>query len=288
VAIYLSFGFDDERPFGQLAKTDKGAEFRKKKMAFLKRFMDTFDTEEIPRTLFILGDYLNNCQLDVAPGELEDIYLRPLNDIAQHSYSHGMIKRIEGYATDRPIMTPADFLADVKKANDVLQAILDVKPSGLRIPLGYDNDLSDIPEIVQELKELGFSYVSSDLRASDSFNAPLTASRQPHCYTNIGCPGVAELPSHGWQDVVFTQEKSQALLGRTPPAPKEIIEHFVGLFDRARQLELPDVYISLCLHPWAVMDYDPNLEILLTVARTAREQQIEIITYSDVAKKIIS
>ena len=77
-------------------------------------------------------------------------------------------------------------------------------------------------------------------------------------------------------------------MGRTPPAPKEIIEHFVGLFDRARQLELPDVYISLCLHPWAVMDYDPNLEILLTVARTAREQQIEIITYSDVAKKIIS
>lgn len=288
MAIYLSLGFDDERPFGQLAKSEKGGEFRQKKMSFMEFLMDTLDKEVIPRTFFILGDYLDNCQPQISLAELRSIYLRPLNEIAQHSYAHGMIKRIEGYATDRPIMTPIEFLADVKKANDVLKAILDIKPLGLRTPLGYDNDLSDLPEIVKGLNELGFLYVSSCLRASDSFNAPLTANRQPHSYQNVGQPLVAELPSHGWQDVVFTKEKSLALMGRAPFAPFEIIEHFTELFKTARQLELPDVYIALCLHPWAVMDYDPKLRIIRDIVEIAREQNITIITYGNVAIRILS
>jgi hypothetical protein len=49
------------------------------------------------------------------------------------------------------------------------------------------------------------------------------------------------------------------------------------------EIEAERVSIALCLHPWAVMEYDPELELLLKISESARQKGFEILSYGQVA-----
>ncbi|MFH0869482.1 MAG: polysaccharide deacetylase family protein [archaeon] len=292
--IKLSFGYDTERPYGQLALTPEGEAFRTRQVKIVRDLIKTFDFEGVPRTFFILGQYLERCQPQFSAERLRDIFSpekHPLNDVQQHSYSHPIFRKIPAKPNNVPVTT-AEFLKDLEKANQIIGEILGVKPTGLRTPLGYHCDLSDMPELVNGLVHMGFDFVSSDLRSIDSIDAKLRADRQPHTYEHIGQPGIVEIPSSGWQDVIFTPEKSKFYLDGRTFSTDDIVDHYTALFSQAKRMarSMPEgktVYVSLCMHPWAVMEYDPKLEAHKRIINTARTKGIEIVPYREIADAIL-
>ena len=50
----LSFGYDTERPYGNLADTEKGRAFRQKQLVFVRKLNGMFEEQNCPRTFFIL------------------------------------------------------------------------------------------------------------------------------------------------------------------------------------------------------------------------------------------
>lgn len=288
---FLSFGFDTESPYGTFASTIEGKDLRKRQIELVQRINQVFDNHDAPRTFFILGAYLDACLEDNSPSELREIHNKnnPLVEIQQHSFSHLIFRIIKG-KEGRHVATPREFGKNLEKANETLERILGVKPNGLRTPLGYHHDLSDMSEILEGLSRLGFRYVSSDLRSERTIFGDVVPERQPHTYGSVGFPNLVEIPSHGWQDTIMIPAKAQNYLGRKPFTFEEMIEVFANLFREANTLltkrDEKTVYLSLCLHPWAILNYDPNLELQKRVIDMARKEGFEIKTYGQVADSV--
>lgn len=290
--VKLAFGYDDERPYGKLAETEAGRALRRKNLAFVQKLVQFFEKRRIPRTFFILGDYLERCLEKFSIGGLRTIYApqSPLMDIQQHSYSHWPVKPIPE-DVNRPIASPNNFGRDVTVASIFIHSILGVKTCGLRTPYGYAEDLSNEQQILKELSIRDIKFVSSWLRGSDgTLEAELTLERQPHTYGHIGYPRLVEIPSHGWQDVIFTKEKARALLNKSPLTQTEIKQYYENLIRRGLYLteEKSPIYICLCLHPWAVMEYDPDLSIHDYLLTRAQDLGVEIVSYSQIAEEILN
>lgn len=288
--VILSFGYDTERPYGEWAKTGEGKDFRKKQINFIQKLTNLLDKENVPRTFFILGNYLDLCLEEFSKEELRKIYNKDnfLNDLQQHSYSHQVFRKIEG-REDKKVLTVEEYGYDLKKATEVLFEVLGVIPNGLRIPLGHCGDLTDMPNILLELDKLKLNYVSSDLKGINSFDGPLTLERQPHNYGHVGFKNIVEIPSQGWQDVFFTEQMNEKRPGNCPNTFKQILNHYISLLDKAKEISnksKKDIYISLCLHPQSVMEYDPDLEIHKNLIDYARKNYVTILSYNDVAKRI--
>lgn len=287
--IRLSFGYCSERPHGNWEEKKKNS-LRKRQINCVRNICRVLDEREVPRTFFILGNYLERCLDDFSREELMKIYDKdnPLNEIQQHSYSHVIVDNIKTRG-DRKSIPVKEFVSDLEKANKVIEDILNITPSGIMLPLGYSHDLSHMPELVKRLNGIGFNYVSSNLRGlDDSLECQLTIGRQPHTYRKIGYADIVEIPTHGWQDVVFTAEKSQKFFERQVDA-KETFEYYNNLLDRSMSIAKEDkpFYISLCLHPHAIVEYDPELKIHKKLIDSARNKKIELVSYGEIAKEII-
>jgi peptidoglycan/xylan/chitin deacetylase (PgdA/CDA1 family) len=290
--IKLSLGFDVERPHSQFALSKMANKVRLKQIAYIQNISKELDKKNIPRTFFILGNYLERCLDDFSTEILRDVYNKnnSLNEIQQHTYSHLMIRKIKE-RTEKKIATLIEFRKDIRKANNLLKNILDITPFGLRLPFGYYHDLTDVPDFLTEIQKLGIIYVSSDLRAKNSLEAPLTIKRQPHTYKNAKFPDIIEIPSHGWQDAIFTEEMSSKYLGaRLKFNSTEIFSHYDELLEKALKfsIEKSPFYISLCLHPWAMMEYDPKLLILSKIISSAKSKGILIDSYGAIAKEVLN
>lgn len=291
MVIKLSLGYDTERPYGVWAETSDGDAFRKKQIAYVKKLSVFLNAEGVARTHFILGHYLDACQRTLNKQELCETYNRenPLMELQQHSYSHPIFRPTQ--EGDKGVVSTEEFIADVEKANNVIENILRTRPTGLRTPRGYDRDLSDRVDIISGLDGLGMKYVSSNLRSTTNIDGPYTPERQPHSYTSVGYPQIIELPSHGWQDAIFAPEHARKFLGRDPDTPDEVVAHYERLFDQAQTLSEQTgktAYISLCMHPWCAMQWDPELEIHKRIISSAREQGIEFLTYGSIADEILA
>ena len=281
---YLSLGFDDERPYGDFAKKPEGRKFRKEKWEFLERMNDLFDANAVERTHFILTKYLQEAEQATGAAMLKDLYFyHEKLEIAQHSHSHGIIAPLRG--VNQKVMTAEQFTEDVRLAGDLIHSILGVRPKGLRTPYGYETDLSEHPDVLKGLENAGISYVSSDLGMKLTLEGALTKERQPHRYEKAGFPYLVEVPAHGLQDVVFTKQKAKQLFNKDePPSPEEAFAHYDSLLDQAKRIEAQRVSVALCLHPWAVMEYDPQVTLLMKLVDSARAKGFRILSYEKVAK----
>lgn len=178
----------------------------------------------------------------------------------------------------------------MKKANGVIKRILGVEEViGLRTPLGYvhrgdcKTTLSENPEVLEVLAQAGLGYVSSSLRSKDwGINAPLRENgflRKPFFYPNH----LVEIPSHGWQDTAFTGESKTKGTEGYPTSPEGIFGHYKNLISEAQDISKSfyqeNFYLGLCMHPWAIRRYDPNLEVLSRLMELTNNNGIEHHSY---------
>jgi peptidoglycan/xylan/chitin deacetylase (PgdA/CDA1 family) len=288
--ITLSFGYDTERPYGRFADSPEGKEFRKNQLDYLFRLKEIARREEISRTYFILGHYMEKCLDDFSLETIREIFDKDdiLTDLQQHTYSHPVFREIHGRDKNETV-SPESFVEDMKKGHRVVSEILDTDITGLRTPVGYPRDLGDTAVILEGLHRLDYRFVSSDLKTETGWEGMLTRERQPHAYAAAGYPGIFEIPAHGPMDVVFTREKALQFYQREPERGQQILERYLTLFAEAMKLASQTVSISicLCLHPWAAMEYDPDFNIIRSLADAARKKKFGVITYKQVAENTL-
>lgn len=292
--VTLSFGYDTERPYGTWARGPEGARMREAQLAMVERLNAALDDLDAPRTFFLLGDYLEQCARAVPVERLRSLYdpHHPLIDVQQHSYSHPSVRPIAG-RTGEGTVTARAFGEDVRRATRLIEELLGTRVSGMRIPRGYDEDLTSLPEVAREIRDAGLDFVSSDLRSPsadgrESFEGAMTRERQPHGYDAIDLADLVELPSHGYQDAFFTADFARRVFGGPPWETERIVAHYVGLLDHARALAGPDgeAHVSLCLHPFALLEYDPDLVVHRQLVEAARAQDVEILSYRALADRV--
>ena len=283
--IKLSLEYDVERPYGPAAETDEGRQLRKRFVAFDRFLTKTLDELAVPRTFFVIGQYLEGCLKDFSKEELREIYNpeNPLQKIESHTFSHSfLVKPVD--RNENPIISPVEFARDLQKANEVIEQILGIKPFGLSMPYGYEGGIGDVPEFLKVLSDMGFKYVISDV------GTDVGKKRQPHTYKAAGFPDIVEIPIHGGEDVFFTEEKSLRFLEREPDSKEAILSHYKSLFETIRNLAeknpLP-LYVGLVFHSWAMAEYDPSLEIHKRIIEMARGVGARIITFDQVADEIM-
>lgn len=291
MSVNILFGFDSERPYGPHGQGEKGLADRKKNFDIIRRINTLLDQHKAGRTFFILGVYLDQSVDQLGREEVRETF-QPENDlveIGQHTYSHPVIARIPTRPDKTPV-SPENLRFELKQAEDYILEYLGVKPRGLRTPLGYARGLRDAPEAVIVIGESGISYVSSDLRDKNSgLNAPLIEDgqvRQPFRYANK----LIEIPSHGFQDTSFTGTSRTQSTERYPQTVDEIFDHYLEILNQADGLDIHeqkrlvpnDIHIGLCMHPWAIAKYDPDLEVLTKILETADDRGFNKRSYNTV------
>lgn len=299
--VYVALGYDTEAPYGVRALTKEGHKFLREHLDFIDRLGTLLDGESIPRTHFFLGQHLIATVSATDVDVVREVYLRPLVEVGQHSFSHPVLAEIPGSRAKINIVSVDKYLRDVTVAQELISYLLGVSPLGFRVPVGYPCDLTglgaldpnlrqSIDFLVSELENIGFEYVSSDLRGrSNSYRGEMVVNRQPHMYPDLK---LVEVPSHGYHDNVFVDiNKTKVALGMNrPPTQDEIIEFYRVLFNETAALastrEGP-TFVGLCLHPQSVMVYDPNLDIHRRKINEARKSGFEFVTYGDIARRIV-
>ncbi|MBU1051162.1 MAG: hypothetical protein KJ718_01265 [Nanoarchaeota archaeon] len=281
MVVNLLWGFDTERPYGEIVNTEDGAIERRANLEFIMKLNGLMDTHEAGRTFFILGDYLEKSAAQLGQEYLRVVFQpsNPLIEICQYSYSHVTVAPIDTRPDKEPVSIE-ELKEDLVKADETIKRLLGVnKIAGLRTPLGYPHrSLEKSPRVLELLKGVGLKYVSSSLRDSNwGINAPLEENgqlRQPFTYQN----GLIEIPPHGWQDTAFTGTSKTKGTEGYPTTTEGIVRHYLELFEEANNLSEKTgcpVFVGLCMHPWAIRRYDQGLEAVKGILNAAAEERYE-------------
>lgn len=286
--VNLLLGFDTERPYGPFGETEEGKKLREKHLitgAKLNELLNKYNTQ---RTFFMLGTYIQQSLDQVGQKGLIEVY-QPQNslvEIAQHTYSHPILAPIKTRPDKQPISSE-QLSSELKLADTLIKVVLKLEQPiiGLRTPLGYANGLLDQQKITKILFQHGLFYVSSDLRdEDDGLNAPLVKKdgdlRQPFKYMQ----GIWELPSHGWQDSAFTGESKTKGATDYPKTIKDITDHYIQILKQAKEISErrgSDIFIGLCMHPWAITIYDPKLEVLENLIKFSKDNGVHLLNYRE-------
>jgi methionyl-tRNA formyltransferase len=290
--IRVMLGFDCDRPRDALIVSEKGAEMARKKLESIQTISKILSKLSLPRTFFLCGHWLQSMvykyDRDVIKTALEPT--NQLVEIADHSYSHNVVN----YITNRPDkipLTPKQVYDEFSKNSIIFEELLDIKNiEGFRTPLGHFNGLQGKFELLDNIVKAGMSYVSSDLRGkNESLFAPLKNNqgklRQPYRYEN----GLLEIPSIGWQDVVFSQkeyiEKFEKLPKDLPQSYDGIINYYRNLFEDAKKITKNtkrDFFVGLCLHPYDCSFYYEDGNLFQDLHNIVEELGGSFCSYNDV------
>ena len=214
-----------------------------------------------------------------------------LVEIGDHSYSHNIVKKIITRPDKIPISTE-QVDEEYKKNSFIFEDILEIKKvkRGFRTPLGHFNGIMGEQNLQDKLVKIGVNYVSSDLRGKgDTINPQLEypngIPRQPYRYEN----GLLEIPSMGWQDVVFSQREYvsqfEEIPDNIPTTYEQIIEYYCNIISQAKDIAIKhnrDYFLGLCLHPYDNSFYSKNGKFFQDIYSFVESISGSFCTYNDV------
>lgn len=291
--VRVMLGFDCDRPRGSLIVSQLGIEMAERKINSIEIISKSLEKLMIPRTFFLCGQWLESMN-----HKFDDIRLRnalnvnsQLVEIGDHSYSHNIVKKIITRPDKIPI-TAEQVVSEYKKNSTIFEDILEIKKPkrGFRTPLGHFNGLTGEHILHDKLVKVGVSYVSSDLRGKgDTINPPLKylngIPRQPYRYEN----GLLEIPSMGWQDVVFSQRdyvsQFEEIPKEIPTTYKQIIEYYCEMILESKNIAIKhnrDYFLGLCLHPYDSSFYNNNGKFFEDIYSFVESISGSFCTYNDV------
>ena len=291
--VRIMLGFDCDRPRNSLIVSQKGLEMAERKINSIELISKDLEKLKIPRTFFICGHFLESMNYKYGSKRLKDSFCVQSDsvEIADHSYSHNVVKKIES-RPDKIPLSPKQLKDEFKQNSSIFKEILeiDVPQRGFRTPLGHYRGLNGEYQLLDKMIDAGMTYVSSDLRGpDDSLFADLKNNdkklRQPYRYEN----GLLEIPSIGWQDTVFSQPEYisnfHKLPDDTPHSYEEIMEYYRKLIQKAYDISLEnnrDYFLGLCLHPYDTSFYNKEGQFFSDLNNIVKEIEGTFCTYNDV------
>jgi hypothetical protein len=258
---YMLIGYDVESPEDEVTT------------AFLKRASSLHTSLGVPATLFIRGQ-----NLERNPSAFEAVAANPLLELQQHTYSHMLLKTVcqrteEGVAVFRG-GTLEEIKADVAKASALLMEYLGIACIGLTGPYTYYRGLSDRPDILEILWELGIRYTRSFGRNEHDW-MPVPLQWQPFWYKPQGFPEMLEVMTHGWHDCLL-----RPLCGWTD------LEGYLAIVKPyIEQATAEDLVFSYCAHDHSSIREDPEMTIMARLVEHAQVKGVTVISYGQYYEK---
>jgi hypothetical protein len=258
---YMLIGYDVESPEDEVTT------------AFLKRASMLHTSLGVPATLFIRGQ-----NLERNPAAFEAVAANPLLELQQHTYSHILLKTVcqrdeEGVTVFRS-GTLEEIKADVARASALLREHLGIECIGLTGPYTYYRGLSDRPDILEILWELGIRYTRAFGRNEQDW-MPVPLSWQPFWYEPQGFPGMLEVMTHGWHDCLL-----RPLCGWTD------LEGYLAMVKPLiEQAAAEDWVFSHCAHDHSSIREDPEMTIMARLLEHAQAKGVTIISYGQYYEK---
>lgn len=221
-----------------------------------------------PASLFIVGRTLERnveaCRRALASGWFE---------FHQHTYSHALLKTVlqeneEGVRMFAGVSFE-QAREEIVKGQEALKRHLGVDCRGLTAPYNYYRGLGDRPDLLAVLRRCGITILRSAGRNERDWQ-PVPFAWQPYFYDPQGYPEILEFPLHGWQDCLVRERLGWENIGAYVDRLKRDVDHAVrGGHD-----------FVYCSHDWSSIRHDPALDHLREFIRYAREQGMEIGSYS--------
>lgn len=211
---------------------------------------------DVPATFFVVAQLLEQ-----AGPEYRRILDDPLFDIECHSYSHPLLKPVQGHPADQ-----SEELLDreITLACDLIAETFGRRPIGFTTPGGFTDGLRGERIVLRKLWDEGIRFVRSDARGpNETIPAPLT---QPYTYEADGFPELWELPPHDWHDNVLTTQTNAGIPAAWPPVlpwglpprpPRDSVEWFEVYRKGVDWAAAHDLvhYMPTC-HPWSLWGFD--------------------------------
>jgi hypothetical protein len=274
---YLVMGYDWER-CGREGdpphKIQGDRQLAQKGLSIVSQAHQEYDA---PFTLFVLGRMLEIPELCTSLlEELESQHLRSIIDVQGHAYSHRPFKKsLHG---NNPLGSD-EIRHELVTTRSLVKEKLGYETIGLRTPLGTYRGLQGEEDTLRILTELGFAFVSSDLRnENDLFPSPWYdedgAFRQPYFYDQDKYPNLLEIPTQGWTDNAL-KGQSRTTKVKVHTLCQELDIHLEHL-DFALENKL--AYTPLC-HPWAVATNDDDGFVIRGMLDYAVEKDIRVVSY---------
>ena len=287
--VRVMLGFDCDRPRGDYIYTKEGSEIAHHKIKSIENISNALKQINAPRTFFVCGQFLESMSQFFDKDRMRRAF--KINDsmveIADHSYSHSILKKIELRPDKEPI-SPKQAADEFNSNTGIFKEIfeLDIPTRGYRAPLGYYDGMKHQYTHLDKLKNAGVTYLSSDLRDEHGSLHPKLVNndgspRQPYRYEN----GLLEIPSMGWQDTVFSGLSKTSLFEKPPESYDQIIDYFGNLFNSAKEIAIKydrDYFLGLVLHPYDISFYDGDNTFFFDLNKSLTNIGGTFCTYDDV------
>ena len=288
-AVRVALGFDCDRPRGSFISSLGGQAMAERKLRSVGHIARMLIQQGIPATFFVCGQWLESMAYRFGPDGIREV-LRPDSppiEIGDHTYSHNILKRVETRPDKTPICTrrvEQEYRRNTKIIWDILG--INAESRGLRVPLGHYHGLQGEYNLLDKLKRAGVRYVSSDLRGrGDVLEAPLCLDggtpRQPYRYEN----GLLEIPSHGWQDTIFSGLSKTPTHEEPPSGYEAVMTYYHGLIAEAAQIAQKwqrDYFLCLVVHPYDASFWAKGEDFIADLACVVRSIGGSFCTYDDV------
>ena len=190
-------------------------------VGFLEGATEMHEKHGVPWTIYLTGQTVEQCT-----DAIRKCMRSPLVTVAQHTYSHVLLKSV--------YMTPGDgkpvhgaepnffkeggsldqIREEISKAQGIIKDLLQVDCRGLTGPWCYYRGLVDRPDILQILQDNGIRWIRTNARDyRDCQPTPFT--EQPFFYADQGFPEILELGVQGYQDDFYWERFDDRSHGET-------------------------------------------------------------------------
>ena len=190
-------------------------------VGFLEGATEMHEKHGVPWTIYLTGQTVEQCT-----DAIRKCMQSPLVTVAQHTYSHVLLKSV--------YMTPGDgkpvhgaepnffkeggsldqIREEISKAQGIIKDLLQVDCRGLTGPWCYYRGLVDRPDILQILQDNGIRWIRTNARDyRDCQPTPFT--EQPFFYADQGFPEILELGVQGYQDDFYWERFDDRSHGET-------------------------------------------------------------------------